>query len=380
MLGLADFDAILLPLEGTYEQFIRSVLADIARRLLKTGKISATAAWQAQRLIESGEVFNSVIKKVSKLTGVTQQSLKVSMREAGVKSLKWDNRILEAAGVSPVNTKLSWAMQQVLREGLLKTNNTLRNLVLTTANTSQIAFLEASDLAYMQIAHGTFSYTEAIRNAIKTTAARGITVINYEKSGRVDQLDVAMRRAVLTGVSQTASAITWHNILDNDIDLIEVSAHIGARNKGDIPENHEMWQGKIYSRKGNPKYPDFVTTTGYGTIVGLAGINCRHSFYPYFEGTDRNYTAKTLEEYAGKTVTYNGREMSFYQGTQIQRSIERKIRAKKREAAALGDVGLSNAAEIAEIRALQSIMRDFIEQTGLHRQPEREGSRVLLVR
>lgn len=380
MLGLADFDAILLPLEGTYEQFIRSVLADIARRLLKTGKISATAAWQAQRLIESGEVFNSVIKKVSKLTGVTQQSLKVSMREAGVKSLKWDNRILEAAGVSPVNTKLSWAMQQVLREGLLKTNNTLRNLVLTTANTSQIAFLEASDLAYMQIAHGTFSYTEAIRNAIKTTAARGITVINYEKSGRVDQLDVAMRRAVLTGVSQTASAITWHNILDNDIDLIEVSAHIGARNKGDIPENHEMWQGKIYSRKGNPKYPDFVTTTGYGTIVGLAGVNCRHSFYPYFEGTDRNYTAKTLEEYAGKTVTYNGREMSFYQGTQIQRSIERKIRAKKREAAALGDVGLSNAAEIAEIRALQSIMRDFIEQTGLHRQPEREGSRVLLVR
>lgn len=380
MLGLADFDAITLPIEEIYNQFIESVLLDITRRLLKMGKITASAAWQAQRVIESGRVFDDVLKRISKLTGMTEKELRKGFREAGVRVLKFDNRILAAAGQVPVNLNLSWAMQQVLLAGMKKTNNTLRNLVMTTANTAQFAFLEAADLAYMQVVHGTMSYSQAIRAAIKNVAAKGLTVINYEKTGRNDQLDVAMRRAVLTGVSQTAAAISYENILSNDVDLIEVSAHIGARNKGEGPENHESWQGKVYSRKGNPKYPDFLTTTGYGTITGLSGVNCRHSFYPYFEGTARNYDAKTLEEYADKTVTYNGKEMSFYEGTQVQRSIERKIRAKKREAVLLGETKQNNVQEIAEVKALQAKMRDFIKQTGLQRQYIREGGRAEIVR
>ena len=59
MLGLADFDEILLPIEAIYDKFAESILSDIARRLLKAGKITSTAAWQSQRVIESGKVFGS---------------------------------------------------------------------------------------------------------------------------------------------------------------------------------------------------------------------------------------------------------------------------------------------------------------------------------
>lgn len=379
MLGLADFDAILLPLEILYDQFSRAVLSDIARRLVKTGRITATAAWQAQRLVESGKVFEDVIKRISELTSLSEEELAKAFKEAGVRSLTFDNRILKRAGITGVNLNLSPAMQQVLLEGLKKTESLLKNLTLTTANTAQTAFFEAMDLAYMEVAHGTMSYSQAIRQAIKSVASKGLEVINYP-SGRKDQIDVAIRRALLTGVSQTAAGITWKNIEDNNIDLIEVSAHIGARNKGTGPENHEQWQGKVYSRTGNPKYPDFITSTGFGTVTGLSGINCRHSFYPYFEGTPRNYSEQTLEEYGGKTVTYRGEEIDFYKATQIQRKIERDIRAKKREAAVLGSVGKDNTKEIQEIRSLQARMRNFIKQTGLHRQPDREGGRVVLVR
>lgn len=197
-------------------------------------------------------------------------------------------------------------------------------------------------------------------------------MLNYP-SGRKDKIDVAVRRAVLTGVSQTAGEITWQNILDNDIDLIETSAHIGARNKGDVPENHEKWQGRIFTRKANPKYPDFLTTTGYGTVTGLCGINCRHSFYPYFEGSPRNYNEETLKEYREKTVTYNGKTMSFYEATQVQRKLERAIRAKKREVNALEVLGEDNSIEVREVKDLQRQMREFIRQTGLQRQYERES-------
>jgi hypothetical protein len=215
--------------------------------------------------------------------------------------------------------------------------------------------------------------------AISAAAKRGVQVIEYP-SGRKNQLDVAVRRTVLTGVAQTTGEIQMDNIKNLGVDLIGVSAHIGARNKGGIPENHELWQGQVYSLTGSGGYKDFYTYTGYGTGPGLCGWNCRHSFYPYFEGVaERYYTPKVLDEFKSKTVTYRGKEMSLYEGTQMQRKIERGIRAAKREAEAVGAAGLNNREELVKVRRLQARMRDFISQTGLQRQPEREGPRVRLV-
>lgn len=378
MLGLADFDEILLPIEAIYDKFAESILSDIARRLLKAGKITSTAAWQSQRVIESGKVFGDVVNRISEITGVSKKELYKAFKEAGVRSLKYDNSLLVKAGLSAVNLNLSPAMQRILVLNMKKTASLMQNLTMSTAIRSQTSFLEALDLSYMQVVHGGMDYRTAVKTAVKSVARRGVEVVHYP-SGRVDQLDVAMRRAVLTGVAQTATALTWENLVDNDIDLIEVSAHIGARNKGDVPENHALWQGYVYSRKNNPDFPDFLTVTGYGTKTGLSGINCRHSFYPYFEGTPRKYDEETLEAYRNKTVLHRGKEIDFYKATQMQRKQERKIRDAKREANTLQAVGLNNREEYQKVRKLQAQMRRFIAETGLDRKPEREGGKVILL-
>lgn len=375
MPSLADFDSVGV-IESMYDRFATEVVKDIARRLIKMGNVTATAAWQMNRLIQAGGVYEDVLQRVAGLTGMTTKELAAGFKAYGFKVIKYDNALLQAAGLLPANFNISPAMMRVLVEGLRKTAGTLRNMVETIAGTSQVAFLDAADMAYMEVVHGAMPYNQAIKAAIKKMAADGVKVVEYP-SGRKDQADVAMRRAVLTGVAQTANQLTWQYIVENDIDLIEVSAHIGARDKGSGPENHEMWQGRVYSRKGNPFYPDFLTTTGYGTITGLSGVNCRHSFDPFFEGmSERNYTDKELDEYANKTVTYNGQQISFYQGTQKQRAMERQIRAKKREAEALAAANLDNQAELAEVRAMQKKMRDFIDETKLQRQYIREGGKV----
>jgi hypothetical protein len=158
--------------------------------------------------------------------------------------------------------------------------------------------------------------------------------------------------------------------------LIATSAHIGAR------PTHELWQGQVFAVVGStPEYPNFQESTHYGEVDGLCGINCRHSFYPFYEGiSEEAYTQKTLDEYADATVEYNGQEMSVYEGTQKQRAFERQIRAAKREAAALEVAGFSNEDEVAKVRHLQADLRDFIDQTGLDRQSVREGGRVKLMR
>lgn len=371
MLTDAQFNALVEPIMQLYADYETSVIEDIARRLKNLD--FASAAWQVQRITESGALYKDVIKKLAKLTGQSEATIREILKRAGVTAIKFDDEIYKAAGLKPLPLNMSPAMVQALAAALQKTNGVINNLTRTTVLSSQTAFIKASDLAYYQVSTGAMSYDEAIRHAVKKLAAEGLEVVDYA-SGRRDKIDVAMRRAVLTGVAQTANTLQITRADEMGSDLVAVSAHIGARNKGTGPENHQSWQGKIYSRSGkHPKYPDFVKVTGYGTGEGLGGWNCRHSFYPFFEGISENaYSKKELNEYARKKVTYNGQDVDFYTATQYQRGIERKIRAWKRQEAALKAVGQDASFETAKVKQWQATMRDFIKQTGLDRQSVRE--------
>lgn len=367
MLTADQLDTLTGPITDLYEQYNQSVINDIARRLVKMGKVTDTAAWQMQRLTESGKVYENALKELAKTTGKSETELRKMFEDAGVKSMRFDDSIYKAAGLNPLPLNLSPAMAQVLAAGLRKTNGLVKNLTMTTAINAQHSFIQAADLAYMQVAGGAMSYDQAIRAAILNVAENGLHTINYA-NGHKDKLDVAMRRTVLTGVNQTTGNLQIARADEMGVDLVQTSAHIGAR------PAHQIWQGQIFSRSGSSKaYPDFVLSTGYGTGAGLCGWNCRHSFYPFFEGISENaYNQAELDSYANKTVTYNGKEIPIYDATQMQRGIERKIRLWKRKEGALDAGGFDNEAETAKVKEWQSRMRDFIKQTGLQRQSVRE--------
>jgi hypothetical protein len=371
MLTAEQFDALIEPITDIYTEYETAVIADIARRLKNLSFDSA--AWQVQRLTESGALYKDVLKKLSKLTGQSEEEIAKILKRAGVKAMKFDDSIYKDAGLNPQPLNLSPAMLQVFKAGLEKTNGVANNLTLTTAFTTQQRFIRAADVAYLQVSTGAMSYDQAIRQAVKHVAAEGLDVIDYA-SGHQDKLDVAMRRTVLTGVAQTTNRLQLSRADELGSDLVAVSAHVGARNKGVGPANHQSWQGKIYSRSGkHPKYPDFVKSTGYGTGEGLGGWNCRHSFYPFFEGLSENvYSKKELQSYARKKTTYQGREIDEYTATQYQRGIERKIRFWKRQVAALNAAKLDSTKEQMKVAQWQRAMREFVAQTGLDRQYSRE--------
>ena len=242
------------------------------------------------------------------------------------------------------------------------------------------AYQWALDNAVIQVQSGAVSYEQAVKAAVRSLAKSGIKTVSYE-SGKVDQLDVAVRRAVLTGVNQLCLRFA-ESAMDNlYTDLVEVSAHIGARNKGFEPENHEMWQGKIYRWVQKPRYstgdyPDFIRHTGYGSGEGLGGWNCRHSFHAYVEGvTEPTYTQAELDAMKGENrkITFEGREYDGYEATQKQRQIERTLRRMKRERSAYKSAGLKEDADAAtiRIRRLTRKYKKFSKVAGLPEQNER---------
>lgn len=371
MLAFDELDTLTEPILELYEVYIQSVLNEIARRL-RGMKLTSSTAWMMQRLTESGLIYEHALKELEKLTGISEKDLRRAFIKAGVRATRFDDTVYKAAGLKPLPLNMSPAMTQVLAAGLRKTGGVMRNLTMTTAMSAQNLFIEAADLAYMQVASGAFDYISALRDAVEHVARKGLTVIRFP--GRSEQLDVAMRRVVLTGIGQTTGELQLTRAKEMGMNLMQVSAHIGARNEGTGPMNHESWQGKVYSIVGStPEYPNLAEVTGLGTVVGLHGVSCRHSMYPFYEGlSEKLYTQKELDDYANQKVVYQGKEMSVYEATQQQRAIERKIRYWKRQKGALEAAGLDASGETAKIRQYQAELREFTKQTGLIRQYERE--------
>jgi len=212
-------------------------------------------------------------------------------------------------------------------------------------------------------------YNTAIRHAVQTAAGNG-ALVRYP-SGHTDKLDVAVRRAVLTGVGQTVRQVSFQNARDLDCDLMEITAHAGAR------PSHSEWQGQIVSLSGRRGYLT-VDEIGYGTADGFGGVNCRHDWHPFFEGfSERAYSDQRLKDLAEHTVQIDGKDYHDYEITQMQRYYERRIREKKRQvlAAKVQQDSAQTDADAAaagaefqkrsvQLKKAEQKLKDFLDQTG----------------
>lgn len=362
------------------------IIKDIARRIVQSGVMTETARHQIKAIQESGYLYNDIIAEIANISKLSTEVVKGIFEDAAIETMTFDDKIYELAGLKPTAFRESPTMMQILKTGIQKANNDINNLTMTSAGTAQSKFKEITNMAYRQYTSGAFDYNTAIFNAIEKLSKDGINVMY--PSGKLDKIDVAVRRAVLTGVSQTANKLQDKRAEEMNCDLVEVTAHIGARVTKKLDHtNHAWWQGKVYSISGNnDKYPSLKEITGYGKVDGLGGINCRHNKFPFIEGfSKRAYTDKELEEINNKTVTYNGKEYGEYEALKMQRQKERNIRETKREIAGYQGIMLGSTDETIlneaknkydfttkKLKKQEKEIREFIKQTGLKRNNERE--------
>lgn len=345
------------------------ILSDMARRISTYDYFIPAAQHQLQKLQELNAVKSEIIAALSAMTGKTQEEIVELLTEASAQAIQDDVEYYTAAEVYAPDKVNSEALHEQLNAGLRKTQQTFFNITGTTANTAGHQFELALDRAWTQINTGGFDYNTAIKNAITDLSTNGLGAITY-KTGRVDSIEVAVRRAVVTGANQTA--LKTQEVLADmlGVFLVETTAHGGAR------PAHAAWQGKVFSRNGRVTiagvtYEDLKNATGYGSAGGLGGVNCRHNFHPFVPGASRSYSKAQLKDFEAKNIEYNGEKFTEYEASQIQRGIERKIRAAKRTVAAL-EAGGQDASEYrTRLRELQKQYTDFTKQTGLKKQTAR---------
>ena len=312
-----------------YSQLNEAIIRDVVRRIAKASAITETGKLQLYALQNLGVLHADLINSISKYNNMSTAELMKIFADASASAVEYDSRIYRNNGLNPLPLSLSPTAMQILEAGYRKTNGNLYNLTLTTALSTQTKFIRACTLAEMKAESGAFSAEQAIFDAVRELAVEGATVIY--PSGHQDKLDVAVRRNVMTGIGQTTGEICLSYAEELGCDLMEITAHIGAR------PSHAAWQGRIVSLSGKPGYLT-LEDIGYGTGAGFKGWNCRHDWYPYFEGSRRMYSQEELDALEEKNIEFpDGSMHTYYEAEQYQRALERRIREAKRKLAAIDE-------------------------------------------
>lgn len=379
-------DGVELKISELNQKIIDKIVENLLLRFEKTGQVvfSPSDEYFIKTLRRTGVMQTDILTEIQKATPGIQKEVKKAFKYAAtnIGKVKVNKHVQETLNTSipeganetattsekiidgRINEKdLSARQKKLLEDVYSRTKNEINKIYDGVARSGSNAFQDACNEAARMV-RGGMGPQKAVREAIKKVAQNG-TYIVYP-SGHKDTIEVAVLRAVRTGVNQANAKLVLDLAEATGQDLVLVSSHEDAR------PAHQEWQGKIYSLSGKSrKYPEFRSATGFGTVQGLCGANCRHTFTIYYPGFSHNPYKRNNRQSNKKKYDY----------TQEQRKRERDIRKQKRIIDALekakaetNDLELKRElqaeidAQKAKLREKKRAYNDFCEKHGLKKQ------------
>ena len=352
------------------------ILQDIARRIKKTGEITSTADWQINRLRILGYSSEDIEREIKK----TLDASYPEMFELYDKVIDWEyvrnKDIYEQINAEFIpyeeNRQLQQITDAVIQQSLEDLENVTKSLgfyldyngkkVLTPLSQVYSNYL---DNACYDIVTGAFDYGSVLRIVVTQLTNSGLRKIEYG-SGYASRVEVAARRAVMTGVANLTGEIADYNAKKLGTEYFEVEWHAGAR------PTHAVWQGQVWTKE------QLYSVCGLGTVTGLLGANCYHTYYPFFPGiSERNWSDEWLEEQnrkESKPKEFQGKEYTLYEAKQRQRQMETAMRALREKVQMLQDGGADRQEVMLQKAKYQGQLNEyaaFSRKMGLKEERER---------
>ena len=346
-----------------WQQVEDAILQDVARRIGKMDAVTPTANWQLWRYQQTEALRNDVVKLLARYSGKSETAIRRLLLQAATEAMEREDAIYYHYDMEPTPFEENAALNNLLDAGARQTCGTWQNLTATTANTVTGAFERTLDAAWLKVSTGAFDYKTAVKQAVDSLAD-DMPMVTYP-SGHTDSIEVAARRAVLTGVNQTTGKLQGARMDEMGCEFVETSAQGGAR------PSHAEWQGRRFHRGGavdykGRHYPDFEAATGYGTGAGLCGWNCRHTFFAVFPelGDPPQWTQEQLRDLNARNIEWNGKKYTAYEISQMQRARERNVRRWKKRYLAEDAAGLDTTDSAVRLKAARQSLSDFTKATG----------------
>lgn len=352
------------------------IMQDIVRRIKKTGEITSTADWQINRLRILGYSSEDIEKEIKKTLNASYPE----MFELYDKVIDWEyvrnKDIYEQINAKFIpyeeNKQLQQINEAIKQQSLEELENITGSLgfyldyggrkVLTPLSQVYSRYL---DNACMDIVTGVFDYNSVLRKVVTQLTNSGLRKIDYA-SGYASRVEVAARRAVMTGLTQISGKLAEYNAEKLGTEYFEVEWHAGSR------PSHAVWQGRVWTKE------QLYSVCGLGTVTGLCGANCYHTYYPFFPGISvRNWSDEWLEKQSRKeneTTTFRGKEYTLYEAKQRQRQMETAMRAQREKVQLLQQNGADPQEVMLQKAKYQGQLNEyavFSQKMGLIEERER---------
>ena len=352
------------------------IMQDIVRRIRSNGEITSAADWQITRLYELGKAKREIERMLRgelSGSGVEISHLYEKILLSGYARM---TQLYQAAGKAQIPFAENAGLQQLLAAVVEQTSQTVQNITQSLGfavrtPSGSLAFQPIAeyyqktlDAAALDISTGAFDYNTVLKRTVKEMTNSGLRTVDYA-TGHSNRVEVAARRAVMTGLTQLTDKVTEDTARELDTDMWEITWHSGAR------PSH-WWGGRWYNSA------DLVRVCGFGTVTGLCGANCYHQKFPVLPGiSEPTYTQEELDRLNAddqKPREFAGKQYTKYEALQHQRRLETTMRAQRREIRLLQDGGAAEEdiiAARARYRGTSAEYTRFSKAVDLPQQRER---------
>ena len=347
-----EIEAFSMIFDNAMRNLEIEVMEDVIRRIRINGEITRSTDWQLYRLYELGESKRALKKIIKDAFGFDSKEINHLYKDIIRKGYARDETLYKTKGKPFIPFEKNEALQQYISAIAEQTAETMKNisqsLGFAVKSGDKRAFKPIAkyyqttlDNAINGIATGVFDYNTVLKQTVSEMTNSGLRTVDYE-TGWSNRVDVAARRAVMTGLTQVTAKINESNAEKLGTDMFEVSWHSGAR------PSHQVWQGRWY------KSSELESVCGLGSVTGLCGANCYHSYYPVVPGISvPTYTEEELDEMNRQEnipIDYNGKQYTKYEALQRQRQLETRMRAERQKIKLLQD-GEADETDIMLARA-----------------------------
>jgi hypothetical protein len=372
-----EIEKLTVKVSNIFSELEVRIMTDIVRRIKENGFASASVDWQISRLQQLGMAEEDIRGWIQSALQATDAEMDRIFSDEVYKQYYEQEHFFRLAGMRQIPLEENFVLQQLIEATKKQLQGEYQNLTgsmgfaIRNPATGRIQssplmeyYRSTMDQAVIDIKSGAFDYNTVLKRTVNQMAASGLRYIEYD-SGHRDRIDVAARRAILTGFRQVQSQIMEQVAEQLGTDTFEVSYHVGAR------PTHQPWQGKVWTRQ------ELISVCGLGEVTGLKGINCYHDYKPFPPGSVRTYTDEQLQKMLDAENTpreYNGKQYTTYEALQQQRKMERTMRSQRQKIKLLEEGGSDDQEIIlakAKYQGQMQTYKDFSEKMKLPEQKTR---------
>lgn len=372
-----ELEKIPIPIQKTISELEIRIMTDIIRRIKANGFSPASADWQISRLQQLGESEEYIQKYIQESLGIVDTELDKIFSDDVYEQYYGHERAYRLHDIEQIPFERNKELQQIIEAARRQTKDTFQNMTgsmgfaLKNPETGKLIYSPLKefyqstlDAAMCDIHSGAFDYQTVLTRTINQMTTSGIRWIDYD-SGWHNRVDVAARRAVMTGFRQVQGKINEQVAEQLHTDQYEITAHVGAR------PTHQPWQGRVWTMQ------QLIDICGLGDVTGLHGANCYHDYKAFPPGSIRTYTDEQLDEMMERENTpkeYNGKQYTTYEALQQQRKMETAMRKTRQDIKLLQEGGASEREIMLKKARYQGQMqtyKDFSSKLGLPEQVKR---------